>query len=72
MNRSILRKIAKENGVSVDEIRREMQAAIEAAYVNPNKAALSMPRKREVPTPEEFITHCVGIIKNKETDKFKY
>lgn len=62
MNRSILRKIAKENGVSVAEVRREMQLAIEASYTNPNAAALAVPRKGAVPTPEELIDYCVGAI----------
>lgn len=60
MNRSVLRKIAKQNGVTVAEVRREMQRAIEAAYENPNAAALAVPRKGDVPTPEEFIDYCVG------------
>lgn len=34
-----------------------MQAAIDAAYQTPNAAALAVPRKGAVPTPDEFITH---------------
>ena len=33
--RKIYRKIAKENGVSVKEVRQEMQAAITEAYTSP-------------------------------------
>ena len=33
--RKIYRKIAKKNGVSVQEVRREMQAAITEAYTDP-------------------------------------
>lgn len=62
MNRSIIRKVAKQNGVSVAEVKREMQAAIEAAYINPNAAAMVVPRKGTVPTPEELINYCAGII----------
>lgn len=58
MNRLVIRKIAKQNGVSVAEVRRDMQAAIDAAYTNANAVALAVPRKGEVPTPEEFIIHC--------------
>lgn len=70
MNRSIIRKIAKENGVSVEEVMRDMQFAIEATYANPNEVALSIPRKNDVPTPEEFINHCVRMV-NSQNSKFK-
>lgn len=63
MNRSIIRKIAKKHGVSVEEVRRDMQAAINAAYVNPGAAALSVPKKGDVPTPEEFINYCTRVVK---------
>ena len=33
--RKIYRKVAKEYGVSVEEVKREMQAAITDAYTNP-------------------------------------
>lgn len=62
MNRSVLRKIARENGVSVAEVRREIELAIDAAYIKPNAAALFIPRKNAVPTLEEFINYCVGEI----------
>jgi hypothetical protein len=35
MNRKLLRKVAKINGVSVKEVRREMELAIDHAYRNP-------------------------------------
>ena len=35
--RKIYRKIARENGVSVKEVKEDMQAAITAAYQNPPK-----------------------------------
>jgi hypothetical protein len=60
--RKIYRKIAKENGVSVKEVRQEMQAAITEAYTSPQndnpitKAYQNrIPRQGEIPTPEEFI-----------------
>jgi len=65
MNRSIIRKIAKENGVSVAEARREMQAAINETYKNPNAAALAVPRKGDVPTPEEFIVYVAQRVRIK-------
>jgi len=65
MNRSIIRKIAKENGVSIAEVRREMQAAINETYKNPNAAALAVPRKGDVPTPEEFIVYVAQRVRIK-------
>ncbi len=60
--RKIYRKIAKENGVSVKEVRQEMQAAIKEAYTTPRnnnpitKAYQNqVPRQDEIPTPEELI-----------------
>lgn len=65
--RKIYRKIAKENGVSVQEVRREMQAAITEAYTDPlnnneiTKAYQNrVPRKGEIPTPEELIHYLSG------------
>lgn len=56
--RKIYRKVAKEYGVSVEEVKREMQAAITDAYTNPlnnneiTKAYQSrVPCKGEIPTP---------------------
>lgn len=62
--RKIYRKVAKEYGVSVEEVKREMQAAITDAYTNPlnnneiTKAYQSrVPCKGEILTPEELIRH---------------
>ena len=62
--RKIYRKVAKEYGVSVEEVKREMQAAITDAYTNPlnnneiTKAYQSrVPCKGEIATPEELIRH---------------
>lgn len=67
MNRAEFRKttreVAKNNGVSVAEVRREMQAAIAPAYVTPNAAALAVPRKGDIPTTREFIGYYAGQIK---------
>ena len=60
--RKIYREIARKNGVSVREVKKDMQAAITAAYKNPPKdggviAAYQrqVPRKGEIPTPDELI-----------------
>lgn len=68
--RNIYRKIAKENGVTLAEVKRDMQAAIDAAYNNPPDDGITkayqqrVPRKNEVPTVEEFIRHATKELKN--------
>ena len=68
--RKIYRKIARENGVSVKEVKEDMQAAITAAYQNPPKdggvtAAYQrqVPRKGEIPTPDELIRYIAGKVR---------
>lgn len=69
--RKIYREIARENGVSVKDVKRDMQEAITAAYKNPPKdggvtAAYQrqVPRKGEIPTPEEFIRYMAGKVRD--------
>ena len=68
--RKIYRRIAKEHGVSVREVKRDMQEAITAAYQNPPQdggviAAYQrrVPRKGEIPTPDELIRYAAKKIK---------
>lgn len=55
--KKIYKKIAKQHGVSASEVEREIRAAIDAAYENPNFHARCVYSKGDKPTPEEFITH---------------
>lgn len=70
-NRKIYRKIAKAHGVSVKEVKTEMQSAINHAYNNtPNDGITKayqnqIPRKGSIPTSEEFISYAVNKMKNK-------
>ena len=68
--RKIYREIARKNGVSVKDVKRDMQAAIAAAYQNPPKdggvtAAYQrqVPRKGEIPTPDELIRYMAGKVR---------
>ena len=72
--KKILKRIAKENGVTVEEVREEMQKAITEAWKNPPAdggvtAAYQrkVPCKGEVPTPEELV--CCG--RDPETGRMK-
>lgn len=60
--KKIYKKIAKENGVSVAEVKREMQEAIRATYVQPNFYAKCIPCENEVPTPDEFIAYAANRV----------
>jgi len=67
MNRKLLRKVARKHGVSLREVREEMQIAINHAYKNPTVQAQSVERKDETPTPEELVNHVVRKIKKGTT-----
>lgn len=70
--RSIYRKIAKKHGVTVEEVKREMQAAIDYAYQPPDlpdrqkSLQNSVPSKGAIPETEELIRYIAGKIKEKQ------
>lgn len=65
----IYKKIAEAHGVTAEEVKSEMQAAIDHAYTKPDKTARErkararIPRSGETPTPEEVVAHAVGRLK---------
>jgi hypothetical protein len=63
MNRKLYRKVAREHGVSVKEVKRDMQTAIDEAYKKPNFYAGQVPHKGVTPTPDEFIAHATSEAK---------
>lgn len=64
-----LASVAKQNGVSVDEVKREIQKAIELGMTNPDPHVQaiwnSIPRAGEHPTPEEVISFFSKEMVNK-------
>jgi len=58
------REIAKNNGVSMREVKGEMQAAIDDVYSNPNAQALKIPRQDKIPTIDEFVKYAVKQLEN--------
>lgn len=62
--RKIYRKIARQYGTTAAEVRREIQCVIDDAYRNAPDDGITkayqnrVPRKGEIPTPEEFIRYC--------------
>lgn len=67
--RSIYRKIAKEHGVTVAEVKRDMQEAINYAYANKlkyydvNNEVETLQNNASIPTTEEFIKYVVQKFK---------
>ena len=60
-----LESVAKKNGVSVEEVRREIEIVIAAAKANSDPEIqafwISIPHKGEIPTPEEVNLHLVEM-----------
>ena len=65
----IYSKIAKEHGITVAEIKKEIQVAIDCAYNDPEKTMQEqivqarIPHSGETPTVEELIAHVIRQIK---------
>lgn len=66
MNRKGYRKIAKKYGVSTQEVKRDMQEAINQAYVTPTNKALEVFKSGKIPTVDEFIDYAVNKVKEKQ------
>lgn len=70
--RKIYRKIAREHGVSVAEVKRDMQAAINYTYEHtPDNGVTEayqnrVLRKGEIPTVEEFIKYAATEVKKRK------
>ena len=65
----IMQEIAKDHGVSVEEVRRELELAIQAARANPDPQVqaqwANIPCKGDIPTPEELIAHLGKTVKDR-------
>jgi len=71
MNRKIYKKLAKKYGVTVDEIKRDMQEAVNATYKTPTSSARNVTKDDTVPTAEEFMNLLVGRVKNEINEEEK-
>lgn len=64
----IYRKVAQKYGVSVAEVKKDIQEAINAAYQNPPEDGVTrawqnrITRKGVIPTADEFIRYAAGEI----------
>ena len=52
----ILKKIARKHGVSIEEVRREIERAL---------AASNLSFAGEQPTPEEIVAHLAKVVEEK-------
>lgn len=63
----IIKKIAKQHHTTPEQVRREMEAAMEEAKRSHDPAVLAhwnaIPHKGEDVTPEELITYIASIAK---------
>ena len=63
MNQKIYKRLAKKYGVSVEQIKRDMQDAIDVTYARPSDAAKGVARKGSIPTVDEFMNYAIGEVK---------
>ena len=61
----VFERIAAERHTTAEEVRREMEAAIRAGFQNPDPTVHAhwarIPRKGDMPTPEELIAYVVRL-----------
>ena len=46
--KKIYKQIAKKHGISVKEVKREMEAAVKAAWANPGAETAAAPRSGDI------------------------
>ncbi len=69
--RKVYRKVARKYGVTVEEVKREMQSAIDETYNNSDNNDITkayqnkVPREGKIPTVDEFIRYASNKAKNK-------
>ncbi len=71
----LFEQVALKNGVSVAEVRKEIEIAIDEAMTNPDPAVKkeweNFKFKGDKPTPEEFIVHMAKKVQSpKPSRKF--
>ena len=57
-NNNIFKNIARQNGVSEEEVKREIERSIAEACKDPD-APINKIGKGKVPTPEEVMEHIM-------------
>lgn len=60
MRSDIYKAVARIHNVSEEEVRSEIQKAIEEAYTNSEALADKIPSEGEIPTSEEVIAYIIS------------
>ena len=69
--RKIIRTVAKKYGISLAQVRAEIQESIRIAYEQTPTDSITaayqnrIPRQGNIPTPEEFIAYVAKQVKAK-------
>lgn len=58
MKKDIFKEVARKNGVTEEEVRKEIEKSIEEACKDPN-APINKIGKGKIPTPEEVMEHVL-------------
>ena len=58
MKKNVFKEVAEKNGVTEEEVRREIENSIAEACKDPN-APINKIGKGKVPTPEEVMEHVL-------------
>lgn len=68
----IIERIAAEHNTTVEEVRREIEAAILVGFNNPDPKVQAqwakIPRRGDVPTPDELIAYVVRQAKKNDAE----
>jgi hypothetical protein len=68
----IFERIAAEHHTTLEEVRREMEVAIRVGINNPDPKVQAqwakIPRKGDIPTPDELITYVVRQAKQNDAE----
>lgn len=68
----IFERIAVKHNTTVEEVRREIEVAIQAGFNNPDPKVQAqwakIPRKGDIPTPDELITYVVRQAKQNDAE----
>ncbi|WP_296627167.1 sporulation initiation factor Spo0A C-terminal domain-containing protein [uncultured Negativibacillus sp.] len=72
---AIYEKLAKQNGVTPQQVREDMAQAIRFAYENPQDEQTRqfqqlVPRKGEIPTPEEMMDFVAQQCSERQNNPF--
>ncbi len=65
----VLEEVARNHGITVEEVRREMQQALDTAWEQPAETPIGESRRKELspdhtaPGPEQFIQYIVDHMK---------